>query len=273
MLVSAEATDREDEDDDSDEAHDAADDCHTDEQPLKFGVHSPQAITMDRPDRFPSAPGAAIFDFDETMIDLEAQHTFASEALCREMGADFMEAPESLRLGSGSRVIDDVRDLRQFFGWTEPVEKLFAFRQKVFDDACRAATLELLPGVERTVDALRTAGLLLAITSSADGTSIKAILRRFGLRDAFALIVDGSQVTRGKPDPEAYLLTAERLSVAPPSCIVFEDSHVGVAAAKAAGMYCVAIRNPRAQLRQNLDAADVVLENFEEFDVACISDR
>jgi HAD superfamily hydrolase (TIGR01509 family) len=221
---------------------------------------------MKQPDHFPSGIAAAIFDFDETMVDLEPQHTFASAALCRELNADYMLMPERWRRGSGSRVIDDVRDLRQCFGWRESVEMLFAIRQRHFDDACRVAALELLPGVERTIRALQARGLILAVTSSADGASIDTILRRLGVRDAFALIVDGSQVVHGKPDPEAYLLTAGTLGVAPRSCIVFEDSYVGVAAAKAAAMFCVAIRNPHAQLRQDLAAADVVLESFEELE-------
>jgi beta-phosphoglucomutase-like phosphatase (HAD superfamily) len=71
-------------------------------------------------------------------------------------------------------------------------------------------------------------------------------------------------VSVGKPDPESYLLTARKLDVEPHDCVVFEDSEVGVVAAKAAGMYCVAIRNPRARIRQNLGAADLILDSFEQ---------
>ena len=202
---------------------------------------------------------AAIFDFDETIIDLERQHTRASLDLCAALGSDYMTMPESFRKGSGRRVIDDVREQRAFFGWTQTVEDLFAMRQRFFDAALEDSDLELMPGVERTVRELHAAGLTLAITSSAVRSSIETLLRRFGLRDLFALIVDGSEVTHGKPDPEAYLLTARKLGVKPEECIVFEDSTVGVAAAKAAGMFCVAVRNPRAQMRQDLDAADVVV--------------
>jgi HAD superfamily hydrolase (TIGR01509 family) len=210
---------------------------------------------------------AAIFDFDETMIDLERQHTDASAALCRELGDDYERMPEEWRLGSGRRVIDDVRDLRDFFGWERDVDELFALRQLHFDELCRTADLELLPGVERVVRALHARGITLAVTSSAVGSSIDAILRRFRLRELFALIVDGSAVVRGKPDPEAYLLTAERLGVGAGECVVFEDSEVGVASAKAAGMKCIAVRNPHAQQRQNLDAADAVVASFDEVKV------
>jgi HAD superfamily hydrolase (TIGR01509 family) len=205
---------------------------------------------------------AAIFDFDETMIELEAQHTAASEALCRDLGSDYRALPESFRLSSGRRILDEVREMRERFGWTHPVDKLMAIRQRYFRDACRAADLQLMPCVGDTVRALRGHGLRLAIASSAVGGEIDEILRRLGIRDAFELIVDGAQVSRAKPDPEAYLVTANQLGAAPGRCIVFEDSHVGVLAAKRAGAYCVAVRNPHAHFPQDLSAADEVYESM-----------
>lgn len=210
---------------------------------------------------------AAIFDFDETIIDLEPQHSYASEALCREMGSDYAAMPEEFRFGSGRRVIDDVRDLREFFGWREDIDTLITIRQRYFDAACASADVTLMPGVAQTVGALRARGVTLAITSSAVRNAIEMILRRFDLLSAFALIVDGSEVSRGKPDPEAYILTAMKLGVPPAACIVFEDSTVGVAAAKAAGMYCIAVRNPRALMPQNLESADLVVHSFEDLDM------
>lgn len=203
--------------------------------------------------------GAVIFDFDETMIDLEPQHTAAYVALCRELGSDYAAMPESFRTGSGRRIVDDLREMKAFFGWTASEEDLFAIRNRVFADACRRAPLELLPGVEDAVRMLHARGIPLAVTSSAVRADIEEILARFGIRELFALIVDGSDVARGKPDPEAYLVTARKLGVEPAACVVFEDSNVGVRSAKAAGMFCIAVRNPNAQTVQDLSAADVVL--------------
>ena len=122
-----------------------------------------------------------------------------------------------------------------------------------------------MPCVDVVVRALRGRGLRLAIASSAVSDEIDEILRRLKIRDAFELIVDGAQVARAKPDPEAYLVAARQLGVAPERCIVFEDSHVGVAAAKRAGAYCVAVRNQHAHFPQDLSAADEVLESMCEF--------
>lgn len=210
---------------------------------------------------------AAIFDFDETMIDLEAQHATASEELCREMGSDYTEIPESSRNASGRRIIDDVREMREHFRWNEPLERLLARRQELFDEACRRSELRLMPGVDRVVRALHGRGITLAVTSSAVRASIEEILLRFALRDFFAAIVDGSEVRHGKPDPEAFIVTAATLGVKPEDCVVFEDSTVGVQAARAAGMFCIAVRNPNAQMRQDLSAADVVIDSFEDLDL------
>lgn len=220
-----------------------------------------------RPPGFPGRVAAAIFDFDETIIDLEPQHSAADVALCRALDSDYMQLPHSYRFGSGTRIIDDVREMRAFFGWTQSEAELFAIRQRHFDAACRDAELLLLPGVDATLRALHARGITLAVTSSAVGDAIDAILRRLELRAFFALIVDGSDVTRGKPDPEPYLVTARKLGVDPAECIVFEDSQVGVQSARRAGMYCIAIRNPFAKAEQDLSEANVVVGSMEEVDL------
>jgi beta-phosphoglucomutase len=210
---------------------------------------------------------AAIFDFDETIIDLEEQHTIASIELCRAMGNDYFEMSEGFRHGSGKRVIDDVRDLRQHFGWQQPVDELLALRQKHFDRACIDSDLNLLPGAESLIRDLHARGKTLAVTSSAVRASIEAILERFDLRRLFKLIVDGSEVSQPKPHPEPYLLTAKKLGLPPAACVVFEDSSVGVQSAKAAGMFCVGVRNLNAKTKQDLTLADLVVDSLESFRV------
>lgn len=207
---------------------------------------------------------AVIFDFDETIIDLEPQHTATYEAFCAALGSDYAQMPESFRTGSGRRIIDDVREMQAHFGWTDSEESLFALRQRMFDELCATAALEPMPGVLEVIRKLRMLGLPLAITSSSVRLSIETILTRLGVRDAFSAIVDGSEVVNGKPDPEAYLLTAGKLGVEPRACVVLEDSNVGVLAATRAGMFCIAVRNPHAKSRQDLSAADVILDSMIE---------
>ena len=254
---------------DGPDAEDEKSDCEDARgQAYEFGVHGSDVITMK----------AALFDFDETLFDLEREHDYAHRALCRDLGCNYDELPESFRFGSGRRIVDDITEMREFFGWTVPEEDLYARRHRYFLEALSAgegagATLQLMPGVERAVRALHSYGVTLAITTSAAGDAVDLLLRRFGIRELFALIVDGTEVRAGKPDPEGYQLTARKLGVAPHDCVVFEDSHVGVLAAKAAGMYCVAVRNPRARTPQDLTAADVVLDSFEQLNVDALRAR
>jgi len=183
------------------------------------------------------------------------------------MGSDYFSLPESFRLASGRRILDEVAEMRERFGWTKPIDELMAIRQRYFRDACKGTHLQLLPCVERVVRQLHDAGVPLAVTSSAVGAEIDAILRRTGIRDCFVLIVDGAQVMQAKPDPEAYVVTAGKLGVPAEECVVFEDSRIGVLAAKGAGAFCVAVRNQRAHFPQDLSAADVVLDSFCELEI------
>jgi HAD superfamily hydrolase (TIGR01509 family) len=80
-----------------------------------------------------------------------------------------------------------------------------------------------------------------ALVTTASAESVRAILGRFDLDEAFDLVITGDDVTRHKPDPQAYDLALERLQVKPRECLAFEDSDVGVASAEAAGVPVVRV--------------------------------
>jgi len=84
---------------------------------------------------------------------------------------------------------------------------------------------------------------VLALTTSAGIEGTALILKKIGVYDMFKVIVSKEDCTKFKPDPEPYILTANKLNVPPTECVVFEDSEVGVKAAKSANMYCIAIPN------------------------------
>ena len=216
---------------------------------------------------------AAIFDFDETIVNLEAQHNAAAEALCRESGSDYLDMPADFRNSSGRRVVDEVAEMRRFFGWQRSTADLYARRQELFLEVCRSAEIVPMTGVISVARALHDRGLRLAIASSGIHPAIEEILVRLGLREPFTAIVAGEQVERGKPDPETYLTAARMLAVSPAECVVFEDSSVGVQAARSAGMYCVAIRNPHAQIWQDLSAANLEVGSFAEIDLEALVEQ
>lgn len=216
---------------------------------------------------------AAIFDFDETMVLLEEQHGAAAAQLAREHGDDYERMPESFRHRSGYRVVDDVDEMRRFFGWRESLDALYARRLELFLIECREHPVLLLPGVADAMSALEARGMALGIASSGLRPSIEEILENLGILRRFGAIIGGEDVSTGKPNPEAYRKAASALGVAPSHCLVFEDSAVGVAAAKAAGAVCIGVRNPNAMIRQDLAAADLVIEGFPALDLSAIDAR
>ncbi len=102
--------------------------------------------------------------------------------------------------------------------------------------------LQPTPGAGTFVRACRDAGLGIALATSADALKVDANLAEIGIENAlFDVIVAAQDVTRHKPAPDLFLLAAERLGTEPAACLVVEDALTGVAAAKAAGMRCLAL--------------------------------
>jgi beta-phosphoglucomutase-like phosphatase (HAD superfamily) len=104
----------------------------------------------------------------------------------------------------------------------------------------------------------------MAVASSAMAKNVEFVVDVLGFRPYFCCLVSGDEVARPKPDPEIYLRTASILGVEPAGCVAFEDSFVGIEAAKRAGMICVAIAStfPAAELRKQT-RADLIVPGFE----------
>ena len=96
-----------------------------------------------------------------------------------------------------------------------------------------------MAGARELLAQLLTAGFRLAVGSSAPPENVDLTLAEMNIRHLFGAVVNGQDVTRGKPDPQVFLLAARRLDVPPRRCVVVEDAPVGIAAAKAAGMAVV----------------------------------
>ena len=103
----------------------------------------------------------------------------------------------------------------------------------------------------------------MAVGSSAPRENVTAAIDRLGVRDWFDAVVTGSDVQRGKPDPQIFLVAAERLGVPPARCVVIEDAPVGIAAAAAAGMACVGLAST-GRTRETLSKAQLVVDSLSE---------
>jgi len=120
-----------------------------------------------------------------------------------------------------------------------------------------------MPGVHELLAGLHRAGFKLAVGSSGPPENVALVVERLPGGSLFSATVDGMDVTRGKPDPQVFLIAAERLGVPPDRCAVVEDAPVGVQAAHAAGMAAVALLST-GRTRESLADADLVVESLGE---------
>jgi beta-phosphoglucomutase len=213
---------------------------------------------------------AAIWDVDGTLVDTAELHFQAWLDICREQGRDFTR--EDFAATFGQRNPEIIRTLfGERFSQKEIAE--LGDGKEVLYRSAASKGVELLPGARELVEELHRAGFVQAIGSSAPRANLELILRLTGIARFFAAIVSSEDTQRGKPDPQVFLLAAERLGVAPARCVVFEDAVAGVQAARAGAMKCVAVRcvghHSEASLRQA--GADLVVETLEQVSVTDIA--
>lgn len=179
---------------------------------------------------------AYLFDCDGTIADSLPLHRTAWLEALKPWGCDF---PRELFLAwSGVPVPKTVELLNERFGLEMP--------PKVVAEAREAAYLRLLPEVRAVPEVLEQIlsmhnKISFAVVSGSPRESVMRTLSFLGLLDKFPVIVGGDDTARGKPHPDPYLMAAQKLSVAPTSCLVFEDAELGIQSAEAAGMQWVRI--------------------------------
>lgn len=214
---------------------------------------------------------AAIWDVDGTLVDTAELHFQAWQEVCRELGRDFTRDDFAATFGQRNPEI-----IRKLFGERFDPKEIAALgdRKEILYRSAASKGVDLLPGARKLIEDLHRAGFVQAIGSSAPRANLDLILRMTGIARFFAAEVSGEETQRGKPDPQVFLLAAERIGVAASHCVVFEDAVAGVQAARAGGMKCVAVRfaghHSEASLRQA--GADVVVDTLEQVSAASIAD-
>ena len=101
---------------------------------------------------------------------------------------------------------------------------------------------EILPGVKQFILDARSAGYRIALGSASKNTAL--ILEKLHITELFDAVIDGTKVSKAKPDPEVFLQGAEEIAIPPAQCVVFEDAEAGIQAAHNAGMKAVGIGSP-----------------------------
>jgi len=203
---------------------------------------------------------ALVFDFDGLLVDTEGPIFAAWQRIYRERGQELPRERWLTIIGTATGPFDPLLDLGQRTGQQLDREELDDLERLYYKEA--TAMQQLLPGVERYLAEARRLGLKTAIASSSRSNWVMDHLERFGIDEHFDAILCREDVSRTKPDPELYQKALERLSVPAAETIAFEDSANGIRAAKAAGLFCVAVPNP---LTADLDLtdADLQLESLE----------
>lgn len=206
---------------------------------------------------------AAVFDLDGLMIDSEPLQLRGTNLALKPLGIQIDEA-EWMRM-VGRRTIDNLERLRDTYGFEADLQDVKRVKDEEYR---RLITLEIpqMPALHSAMEVCREGGLDLALASCSVRTDVEIVLDSLGLSEDFQVVVTGDDVSIGKPDPEIFLETARRLRVSPHACVVLEDTAYGLAAAKATGMWCIAVPN-RFTADQDFEKADLVLETLGELDL------
>lgn len=201
---------------------------------------------------------ACLFDLDGVIVDTAQYHYLAWRQLANQLGFDLtLEQNELLKGISRMESLDIILEIGGVKLDEAEKTKLATEKNLRYLELCKQITPDdALPGVRDFLDELRADSIKVGLGSASKNA--KTILTNLDMLTYFDTIVDGNRVTKGKPDPQVFLMGAEDLSVAPEHCIVFEDAVAGVQSGNAAGMFTIGIGEQSV-----LNEADIVIKGFD----------
>ncbi len=190
--------------------------------------------------------GAYLFDCDGTIADSMPLHYIAWKKALAEWNCEFDE--KLFYAWGGMPIVEIVSTLNKMHSLSIPVEIVARRKESLYYDLL--PQLKPVPEVLEHIEA-QHGHIPFAVVSGSSKESVTESLRSLGLLDRFDTMVCAGDYQKSKPDPEAFLLAATRLCVAPESCLVFEDTEMGIQAATAAGMASVKILQPWERVPAN----------------------
>jgi beta-phosphoglucomutase len=210
----------------------------------------------------------AIFDMDGTLVDNTPYHYKSWQAFYKKHGLGDISVETYKKSISGVPIIETMRQL--FPDTDEDTLKKYREEKETVYHELYAPFLAPINGLENFLTELKDAGIKMAMASSATMQDIDFILNKIPVRDDFEAIIDGSRVSKGKPNPQIFLKAAAGLNAKPEECVVFEDSLAGIQAANAAGMKVVAITtsHPAAELQH----VNLVINDYAGLTVQMLAD-
>ena len=212
---------------------------------------------------------AIVFDFDGVILDTETPDYTTWETIFNAYGAHLDRATWS-RLIGGAESFDVVQHLQDLTGLIFDRQKLTQGRRAEY--LREVEDSPVLDGVVEYIEAAAGLELGLAVASSSDGEWVRGHLERRALARYFSVVKTRDDVAHAKPEPDLFLSAVEALGVRPEDAVAIEDSPNGIASAKRAGLFCVAVPN---QMTRDLalDRADLRLESLADMSLAQLVSR
>lgn len=206
--------------------------------------------------------GAILFDLDGVIVFTDKYHYLGWKRLADEEGWAFDEAVNKGCLGVPRMASLEVILAHNGVDGSAAQKAAWAARKNGYYVELLGGINEgdLYPGAVELLKGLRERGAKIGLCSSSKNA--KRVLGALGLEDYFDVVVTGADIERAKPDPEIFLLGAERVGERPERCVVFEDAPAGVAGAVAAGMRCVGVGEAAG-----LEAADCIVKDYSQLDL------
>lgn len=205
---------------------------------------------------------AFIFDLDGVIVDTAKYHYLAWRELANQLGFDFSHEQNELLKGvSRVRSLEILLDIGKVQLEDDEKEKyLHEKNEQYLKYIAKMNDSEILPGIDSVLHYLKKEKIPFALGSASKNARL--ILKTLNLLDLFDAIVDGNDVSTAKPDPEVFLIGAEKLGIPAKECIVVEDAKAGIEAAARAGMTSIGIGDPVV-----LEKADYNLINTNELTI------
>lgn len=204
---------------------------------------------------------AVIFDMDGTLLHNMPIHFRAFRVFIERYGLQ-LPPPERVTHLIGKRNSEIMPVL---FGRTltpAEIERYSREKEQIYREMLSGVTP--LPGLQRFLDILEQQQIRIGLATSAPRENVAPTLETLGIAGRFAAITLGDEVPHGKPAPDIFLETARRLGQPTDRCVVFEDSHAGIAAAHAAGMRCIALATTHTADDLRAAAPDLIVADYDE---------
>jgi beta-phosphoglucomutase len=203
---------------------------------------------------------------DGTLVDTAEHHFHAWVRICKEYGKEFTRADFTATFGKRNPEIIDYLFDGKIQG--PEADKLGHQKEEYYRAESTKTGIELLPGVLNLLKRLNELGAKQAIGSSAPRGNLELILKLTGIGKYMQAMVGMEDTQRGKPDPQVFLIGAEKLKIQPQNSVVVEDAIAGVQAAKAGGMKCIAVSFVGHHSEEKLKSAgaDRIVKTLSELD-------